>query len=202
MNTRGRCGLCLLVAVLWVGLASCGTPVQILPGDATAPAVTMDVYGVPLPSQGMGITEVIQQDSSCCDIARVVPLAKAIDFVASGEDKDGGVKSVSILARVDVICFASVGGETFHENRLKVADNADNLSSPPATGTSFRATQGSLRLKEPYEGGCSPGIPLWISAHVTATALNYSGGATTTKEVSLAYPSIIPPSPRIRPPPK
>lgn len=167
--------------LLWIAslAASCPPPPRVKPvvPDPTPPRVGMDVSGLPT-MPGESVAPLVSITAACCDTTRVVSVGTSIAFLASAEDLDAGVKTLSILGDLVRDCIDPSSGIGTHQNPSFTV--AQQMSALDAAGTApvSLLVQGSLDLKS-YR--CPPGQNESLSGSVHAEAASHGGATSRTK---------------------
>ena len=187
--------VCALNLVLLVFLTGCPKNVQVQnpSSDNTPPVTKLDIYGVPLPPNvGTGNEDLTGITSKCCTASRRVPLDRKIDFVASGEDTDGGVRQLSIIGEVYITCSLH-GSETLHRETVTIGKKPDTTVSG-TTAPTLLIAQGSIKLEDYWNGACGRPleVPSSLKVEIVATTENFNGGIDKTQTVTLFYPNLRP----------
>jgi hypothetical protein len=143
MNRKLCTTLIVLLSVLI--LVGCeGTTIPAVSQDLTPPVAKLDLYGIP--GDGSFTPPPYESmNSQCCDQTRKAGLNDKIDLVASGEDKDGGIQSISIKATIFLTCKKGdlLTGEFYHD--LQDVTITETKAAPGESTSTFRVAQGSMQ---------------------------------------------------------
>jgi hypothetical protein len=177
IGTQGRCfrlsagkaamtGLsCTLVL-----LTACGEPITVPPSDSTPPTVSMSIDFTNRDENRETLTLTPGGNSASRELSPTEPVA----VLASGEDDDGGVKSISINITMTIFCIGEELGESHH---LLPANRSD--ARPGQTASTVEVVEWTF---DPTTE-CPDGVDE-ITAGLRATAENFHGGTATTRAFS------------------
>jgi hypothetical protein len=137
----------------------------------------MDVSGLPT-MPGESVAPLVSITAACCDTTRVVSVGTSMTFLASAEDLDAGVKTLSILGDLVRDCIDPSTGIGTHQNpSFTLAQQTSALDAGGTAPVSVFA-QGSLDLMK-YR--CPAGHNETVSGSVHAEAASHGGATNRTK---------------------
>jgi hypothetical protein len=176
----------IAVLVAAAALTACGSakipPVAM---DDTGPAAKLDLYGIP--SDGSYSPPPYEDvNSMCCAISRKIPPIWKVDLVASGEDTDGGIRSITITANVFLTCKKGdfFTGEFYHDVKDVVLAKSDAPTTAGPVGT-FLVAQISVRPSD-FDNHCRTDFRVVeYQIGIAARAENLHGGTDVTKTATL-----------------
>ena len=165
-------------AVLLAAISLSGCELTVPASDPTPPEVSLTVTG-------LGQTFTV--DAASGAVSRSAPAGAEVVLLASGRDKDGGVKNISIGGGGSVSCSSGDLGQIRH-----VHYSASNPEAP-GVGVGDEARDQRLTTLEIDVDGlialCSGGFRFGSgSVSFVATAENFHGGTASTPTFTLSHP--------------
>jgi hypothetical protein len=169
-----------LLACSLLAFSGCSRALVEIPGaDATPPITALDVVGTN--------RKLILMSGGPSKAIELGP-ADSVVLIALGEDRDGGLKSVSLMGRALVTCVDSAGGERIleagHFARRRVLPGRPGQTAPGSHSTRY-----VLRADE-FRKYCGSGDLKSVAGAAGVRAVNFHGAST--RSPTLAFQIAVP----------
>jgi len=172
----------ITLAILVYGCHS-QTSVTVPVSDSTPPTVTMTVHF----GRSGALQQIQLNDQSSPPSVVHLHVGDEVVVFASGSDPDGGLKDIEIDP--DITTSWKVGSDTASQsNGLRVpVDNPSNAQVGGSTSVE-RSVSYTYDIPDPRTQLPAGATDFRIEGRIHATASNFHGGSTPTREFQFTYP--------------